>query len=223
MVKLITSLVLCIFSLNAIGQEDYILETRFRNPIDTAKFHETATMLLFVHSNCQHRHLCPTTRMQRALETDSLGFLNRYGIQLFVIYPRYSDYDIKTFDSFSPKRNANVAFYTSHSYKGAFKEGVSTPYVVFYDGKGHVRTKAGGTIAELNDSVCTKWRFVDIQYPVCHGTGRVSPNRPSNDPDLSVGICRMCTEGIIEKKHFFNSKPYDNKEISRSSDTRGAH
>ena len=186
-----------------LGQENYVLETRFRNPIDTVKFHKTPTMLLFVHSKCQHGHLCPTTRMQKALESDTFGFINRFGIRLYVIYRYYSQNDINTFDSFSPIVNAKVAFYTNINHQGTFGEGGTTPYIVFYDGKGHVHTQRGGTIEELNDSVSNKWRYVNEKCPVCNGTGSVKPNRLSHDPDLSVGICRRCSGGILGRKELY--------------------
>ena len=139
------------------GVEKYILESRYRNPIDTSKFKDAPTMLVFVHSKCEHGGMCPTLRMQKALESDALGFRGKYGIKLYVIYPSYSTYDIETFDSFSPIGATRIAFYTDSQYYGSFNEGNNTPYVVYYDGKGHVYTKKGGTIEELNDSICHKW------------------------------------------------------------------
>lgn len=184
------------------GQEKYVLETRYRNPVDTVKFHEDPTMLLFVHSKCQSRS-CATTRMQIALERDSLGFRARFGIKLYVIYPKYSQSDIDAFDTFSPTENAVVAFYTSLNHKNTFYEGNTTPHVVFYDGKGHVYSKTGGTIEELNDSVYNKWRYSYEKCPVCKGTGKVKLKRQSNDPDLAVGICRRCSGGIIGKEEVY--------------------
>ena len=178
-------------TVNLLGQEEYVLETRFRNPVDTVKFHEIPTMLLFVHSKCQHGHLCPTTRMQKALETDSLGFRKKYGIKLYVIYPEYSSDDILTFDSFVPTENTAIAFYTKHRYKGTFYDGNVTPHVVFFDGKGHIRTKTGGNVEELKDSVEMEWRDYIGYCRRCQGTGRVRPNR-FGGPDESVGICPIC-------------------------------
>lgn len=173
------------------GQEDYVLETRFRNPIDTAAFSKNPTMLLFVHSQCKEGRMCPTMKMQKALESDSLGFRSKYGIKLYVIYPKYSEADINTFDSFAPQ-NATVAFYTSKKYEGTFSEKAMTPYIVFYDGKGHLHKKEGGTIEELNDSINTEWRYKKYGIcPRCNGTGRVKPNRHGG-PDESVGICSRC-------------------------------
>lgn len=68
------------------GRESYPLETRFRNPIDIDSFSKYPTMLLFVHSKCKNGYLCPTKKMQKALENDSLGFRKKYGIKLYVIY-----------------------------------------------------------------------------------------------------------------------------------------
>ena len=193
--------IMCWLTICVWGQEDYVLETRYRNPVDTMKFQEQPTILLFVHTKCQHGHLCPTTRMQKALESDSLGFRKKYNIKLYVIYPSIvSQYDINVFDSFSPTEDAQVAFYTKSDYKGVFQEGSTTPYIIFYDGKGHIHTKTGGTIEELKDSVENTWRFERGQCPVCHGTGSISPQRYSGDPDLSVGICRRCSGGIIGRK-----------------------
>lgn len=190
--KILLFIVTCICSACVMGQEDYVLETRFRNPVDTAKFHESPTMLLFVHSKCQHGHLCPTTRMQRALETDSLGFRSKFGIKLYVIYPEYSQYDINTFDSFSPAENTVVAFYVKRTHKGTFHESGSTPHIVFYDGNNHIRTKIGGNVEELKDSVCNKWRGEQRICRRCWGRGSVTPVPRSGDPDLAVGICPMC-------------------------------
>ncbi len=158
MKQLLLSVLFCWVVTALYAQENYVLETRFRNPVDTTKFKESPTLLLFVHSKCQHGHLCPTTRMQKALETDSLGFRRELGMKLYVIYPKYSSDDIQTFDSFMPTDKTVVAFYTKPYYKGTFYEGNTTPYVVFYDGRGHVRTKIGGTIVELKDSIYGSWR-----------------------------------------------------------------
>lgn len=74
-----------------------------------------------------------------------------------VIYPNYSEKDIDEFDSFSPQ-NAELSFYTNIKYYGLFTESNTTPYIIFYDGKGHIRKKNGGSIEELNDSINTEWR-----------------------------------------------------------------
>ena len=203
MKRLLLYLMLLVPTSNLWGQEYYVLETKFRNPVDTAKFHESPTMLLFVHSKCRHGNLCPTTRMQKALESDTLGFINRFGIRLYVICQNYSQDDIDTFDSFAPINNANVAFYTNRSHQGTFGEGNMTPYIVFYDGKGHTHSQTGGTIEELNDSVSNKWRYVNIKCPICNGTGSVKPNRLSHDPDWSVGICRRCSGWKLGRKKLY--------------------
>ena len=154
-IKIICVMLVVVSSI--MGGEKYILESRYRNPIDTSNFKETPTMLVFVHSKCEHGGMCATLRMQKALESDALGFRDKYGIKLYVIYPSYSKSDIETFDSFSPTDATKIAFYTDSRYYGSFNEGRSTPYVIYYDGKGNIYTKLGGTIEELNDSICNMW------------------------------------------------------------------
>ena len=130
--------------------------------------------------------------MQKKIETDSLGFLRKFGIKLYVIYPEYSQYNINTYDSFSPTENTVVAFYTQRTHQGLFHESGSTPHIVFFDGKGHIRTKTGGTVEELNDSVCNKWRRERKICQTCWGSGSITPVPRSGHPDLAVGICPMC-------------------------------
>lgn len=201
------TLVLSFLGLTAIclwGQENYPLETRFRNPVDVDSFSKSPTMLLFVHPKCQSEHMCPTARMQKALECDSLGFRVKYGIKLFVICPKYSLVDERQYDNFSPT-NSELIFYTAPKFYGTFQEGTTTPHIVFYDGKGHMQSMTGGTIEELKDSLELKWRLgEDIPCPVCKGTGSVKPNPRSNDPDLSVGICRRCGGcGYLGRKTYY--------------------
>ena len=185
------------------GQEDYLFETRFRNPVDVHAFNTSPTMLLFVHPRCPNGTMCPTARMQKALECDSMGFRVRYGIKLFVICPKYSVVDERQFDDFSPI-NSELIFYTAPKYYGSFQEGTTTPHIVFNDGKGHMHSMTGGTIEDLKDSVEIKWRFGEnTPCPVCKGTGSVKPNPRSNDPDLSVGICRRCSGGYLGRKSYY--------------------
>lgn len=182
-------LMLLVPTSNLWGQENYVLETRFRNPIDTAKFNESPTLLLFVHSKCQHEHLCPTMRMQKALEYDSLGLRFRLHISLYVIYNYYSEKDIKEFESFSPQRKAEVAFYTNAKYKGTFGDGAETPYMVFYDGKGNRWSKTGGTYEELRDSIY-RWKLNYVRCPVCKGTGSATnPQERLRKGDADYWMC----------------------------------
>lgn len=93
---LIILLYVCV-SLNIAGQRNDVLENRFRNPIDTTTFHTRPTILLFVHSQCGNGHLCATTRMQKALEKDSLQIRKERAIKLYVVYPKcYDIQDINT-------------------------------------------------------------------------------------------------------------------------------
>lgn len=154
MKKALFMLVYILVGLNMSGQENYALETRFRNPVDTVKFSRNPTCLLFVHSHSKG-HLCPTSRMQQALEKDSLQIRKERGIKLYVIYPSYKEDDIRMFDYYNPVLS-EVAFYTDRKYKGSFSEGTSTPFVVLYDGKGNVFTKSGGTYEELCELIKTK-------------------------------------------------------------------
>lgn len=121
--------------LNILGQEDYVLETRFRNPVDTTNFHDSPTILLFVHSKCSHGYSCATSQMQKAMEEDSLQIREERGIKLYVVYPKYNEEDIKVFDSHNPILS-EVIFYTDTKYRGSFSDGNLTPFVVFMMGKG---------------------------------------------------------------------------------------
>ena len=107
-----------------------------RNPVDTAAFSKERTLLLFVHDPCGHKG-CPTHKMQIALEKDSLGIRNTYGIKLYVIYQHYSEKNVEEYLSLSPV-NSVLAFYTESKYFGTLGEEIgSTPFMIFYDGKGH--------------------------------------------------------------------------------------
>lgn len=138
-----------IFSFAQKADEDYILETKYRNPIDTTDISncKTPCMVLFVHSthaNCY----CATEKMLKALSEDSLHIRKKKNIKLYVIYPCYSEKDIRNFESYCPK-NAIVAFDTNQEYFRNFSQRFITPYIVFYDGKGNHWTKEGGTYGDL--------------------------------------------------------------------------
>lgn len=168
MKKFLTILLYICVCLNIAGQENYVFENRFRNPVDTMAFYTRPTILLFVHSKCGHEHLCPTTRIQKALEEDSLKIRKERGIKLYVVYPKsYDKNDINTFDTFNPV-NAEVVFYTDTKYKGFFSEGNTTPFVVLYDKKGNVHKWLGGTYNDLVD-----WISIYILRPCsfCKGSG----------------------------------------------------
>lgn len=154
MKKFVTTLWSILVCLNMAGQENYVLETRYRNSIDTTRFHSKPTLLLFVHSKCGNRQ-CATSRMQKALEKDSLNIRKERGIKLYVIYPNYNENDLEMFDSYTPIL-AEVAFYTDIKYKGAFSDGNSTPFVVLYDGKGNTFTRLGGTYRDLCEFIKRK-------------------------------------------------------------------
>ena len=165
MKKSIIILVCVLFCITEEGQEHCVLETRFRNPVDTTIFHRQPTLLLFVHSKCNHGRLCPTMRMQESLEKDSLQIRKRRGIKLYVVYPSYNVEDIKTFDSFNPVLS-EVVFYTAQKHKGSFHEGNATPYIVLYDGNGNAFTRLGGTYEDLCELIETK---IASLCPVCNG------------------------------------------------------
>lgn len=174
--------------LNIFGQEDYVLETRFRNPVDTTKFHTNPTLLLFVHSQCHHEHQCATTRMQKALEEDSLQIRKERGIKLYVVYPTYKKEDIKMFDSYNPVLS-EVVFYTDTKYKGIFSEGNLTPFAILYDGKGNVFTRLGGTYEDL-----CEWMKTKVFSRICcvwGGSGIYVSNHPDFWKDKRHG--KPCT------------------------------
>lgn len=162
MKKFVITLLSIFVCLNMAGQENYVLETRYRNPVDTTNFHSKPTLLLFVHSKCDNSQ-CATSRMQKALETDSLNIRKEWGIKLYVIYPNYNENDLEMFDSYMPVL-AEIAFYTDTKYKGAFSDENSTPFVVLYDGKGNTFTRLGGTYEDLCEFIKRK---------VSSGTGLV--------------------------------------------------
>lgn len=162
--------------LKMVAQENYVLETRYRNPIDTTDFHSKPTLLLFVHSKCNSRQ-CATLRMQEALEKDSLGIRKERGIKLYVIYPTYKKEDIRMFDFYNPVF-AEVAFYTDYKYKGIFSDGNSTPFAVLYDGKGNVFTRLGGTYEDIYKLMETK--ISSRICPVCNGKGGYTSTNPDS-------------------------------------------
>lgn len=188
---LIILLYVCV-SLNIAGQRNDVFENRFRNPIDTTTFHTSPTILLFVHSQCGNGHLCATTRMQKALEKDSLQIRKERAIKLYVVYPKcYDIQDINTFDTFNPV-NTEVVFYTDTKYKGVFSEGNSTPYAVIYDGNGNIFKGLWGTYEKLCEFIKSKIPIKIRNCPKCKGTGNVKPVPKSGSSDLSIGICPMC-------------------------------
>ncbi len=127
-----------------------ILETKYRNPIDTADISrgEIPCMVLFVHSTHENCHKCATRRMLEALAKDSLGFREQWNIKLYVVYPNYSNRDIKAFEHYQAK-NAILAFGHDGEYRKAFGGGNATPFIILYDGKGHCWTRLGGTYDDL--------------------------------------------------------------------------
>ncbi|MGN0229210.1 MAG: hypothetical protein ACI4BH_05305 [Muribaculaceae bacterium] len=178
---LIIFLYVCV-SLNIAGQENYVFENRFRNPVDTMTFHTRPTLLLFVHSTCGHGHLCATTRIQKALEEDSLKIRKERGIKLYVVYPKcYDKNDINTFDTFNPV-NAEVVFYTDAKYKGSFSEGNETPFVVLYDEKEYVHKRQVGTYKDLADWIDI---YIHRLCQFCKGSGRYI----SQNPDFWLNKC----------------------------------
>ena len=140
-------------ALTAMSQNNYILETKFRNPVDTAKFHQRPTLLLFSHSKCQNATRCATLRMQEALEKDSMQIRRDRGIKLYVIQPSgYNKKDIDDFESLEPV-DAELLFYMDRDCRGSFSEPNLTPFVRLYDGKGNVYIKVGGSYSELCDMI----------------------------------------------------------------------
>lgn len=130
-----------------------ILETRFRNPIDTVTISvgKNPSIVLFVHSNCRNNN-CPTGRLLKALSEDSLNLRKNNNIKLYVVYPNeYSKKDVAEFDSYSPD-NAVVAFDINRTYRKKFGFNINvTPLVVIFDGKGNKIVQEGGTYKEIYD------------------------------------------------------------------------
>ncbi len=149
--------ILLITSYTAFAQNDSditILETRFRNPIDTSIISKgkNPSIVLFVHPNCR-KHNCATGKMLKALGQDSLDLRKSNDIKLFVVYPQYSRIDIAEFDSLNPK-NATVAFDINRQYRVSFSgNSNTTPFVVVFNGKGDSIIQNGGTYTELFDTV----------------------------------------------------------------------
>ena len=56
-----------------------------------------------------------------------------------------------------------------------------------------------------NEEICNacKGNYIKGICQFCKGTGKVKPKRQSNDPDLAVGICRICSGGIIGKEEVY--------------------
>lgn len=132
-----------------------ILETRFRNALDTLTISKgpSPCIVVFVHSTCGN-FKCATTQMQKALEQDSLDLRKNYSIKLYVVYPHeYSSEDVKHFDSYSPL-NATVAFDINGQYRMSFGDYINaTPFVVVFDGSGKRITQIGGTYQSLYDRI----------------------------------------------------------------------
>ena len=132
-------------------QDSVVLESRFCNPIDTTDFAKSSSpvLVLFVHSSHGKTCNCPSSRMQKALETDSLGLREANNIKLYVVCPSGNkSADIDLFDSYKPQ-NAMLAFDVNRVY-GNIKR---YPYVIFYDGKGGRWTQVGGTYSSLKESI----------------------------------------------------------------------
>ena len=132
-------------------QDSAVLENRFYNPIYTADFARSSypVLVLYVHSSHGETCKCPSSRMQKALETDSLGLRKTNNIKLYVVYPSdHKSADIDLFDSYKPQ-NAMLAFDINRLY-GNIKR---YPYVIFYDGKGGRWTQEGGTYSSLKESI----------------------------------------------------------------------
>lgn len=80
--------------------------------------------------------MCATSKMQKALEEDSLYLRKVFGIKLYVIYPHYLQKDVEDFESYNP-HNAVVAFDLGNQYKRAVMGDKNIfPYMVLFDGKG---------------------------------------------------------------------------------------
>lgn len=198
MKKYITLLLYICVSLNIAGQDNCVFENRFRNPVDTMTFYTCPTILLFVHSKCGHEHLCPTTRMQKALEEDSLQIRKERGIKLYVAYPNYyNTNDINTFDAFNPI-NAEVVFYTDRQYNGIFSEGNITPFIVLFDKSGNVHKWQGGTYKDLADWI---GMYIHRICPSCNGSGRYTSHYPDFGLDKLHGKpCSGCRgTGYIQR------------------------
>ena len=128
-----------------------ILWSRYYNSIDTTDFAKSSSpvLVLFVHSSHGETCKCPSSRMQKALETDSLGLREANKIKLYVVYPSLlRSADIDLYDSYKPQ-NAVLAFDNNRVY-GNIKR---YPYVIFYDGKGGRWTQEGGTYSSLKESI----------------------------------------------------------------------
>ena len=149
----IITICLAVISLFSIAQDiedDYILETKYRNPIDTAKISngESPYLLLFVH-NAHGECNCATRNIHKALSRDSLGLRAKNNIKLYVVYPRYSEKNIQEFESFNG-RNVVLAFDFQGKYRRSFlREGNTTPFIVLFDGKGNKWTHLGGSFEKV--------------------------------------------------------------------------
>lgn len=153
MEKLLFIISLTLMCIPIYGQENYILENKFRNPVDTSTFHKQPTILLFTHPRYKNCGGCPTFAMQKAFEVDNLGIRVKRKIKLYVIYiwgTLYNHKCIEEFEALKPV-NADILFYTDTKFEGTFSERY-TPYLRLYDGKGNVYTELGKDY----EDVCNK-------------------------------------------------------------------
>lgn len=140
-------------------QDSVVLENRYYNPIDTADFARSScpVLVLCVHSSQGSNCICPSGRMQKALQTDSLGLREENNIKLYVVYP--SDHnmaDIEEYDSYNSKKSI-LSFDVNRVYKFRL-----WPYVIFYDGKGGRWTQEGGEYSSLKESI-ERWLTINNQ------------------------------------------------------------
>lgn len=155
--KRLISILLILISCTTLAQSTddmTVLETRFRNPLDTLTISmgKHPSIVLFVHPNCK-KHNCATEKMLKALAQDSLDLRKNNDIKLFVVYPIYSRIDIAEFDSFNPQ-NATIAFDINRQYRESFSGAPNTtPFVVVFNGKGDKVIQNGGTYTDLYDKV----------------------------------------------------------------------
>lgn len=213
---ILIALLLC--CLNCIGQNSYFLETRYRNPVDTARIiHQSnPSVMLFVHSKCRHRHMCMTQRMLEDLALDSCEIRKEYGLKLYVVYPSFSAKDISDFDSHKAT-NSEILFIadkldTFYGYKGA------TPYVILFCGNGKVLTFPHGTYEELVKFIETN--IHSISCPLCRGRGYYASDNPDFWKDKRHGSkCSVCygTGRIIKYK---NKKNKHGKKVGRTGHCR---
>lgn len=213
--KLKTLNILIVFflcCLNCIGQNTYFLETIYRNPVDTTRIIHSSnpSVMLFVHSKCEHK--CITQRMQEALELDSCDIRKKYGLELYVVYPSYSEKAISDFEA-RKALNSEILFIADnlenfYGYKG------TTPYVILFCGYGKVLTFSHGTYEELVKFIETNIHRVPCH--LCGGRGYYVSNNPDFWKDKRHGSkCSVCygTGRIIKYK---NKKNKHGKKVGRT-------